>query len=60
MQAIDYILLGGLALAMALISVHLIKRKRAGKNSCGCNCAGCPSAGSCGKNKEKKESEETV
>ncbi len=56
MQPIDYVILGVLALVMAGITVHLIKRKKAGKGGCGCGCANCPSAGSC--QAEKSQTEE--
>ncbi len=53
MNAIDYILLGGVALVIAGIIVHLIRRKKQGKGGCGCGCQNCPSAGKCqGKREE--------
>ncbi len=52
MNAIDYILLGGLALVVAGIVVHLIIRKKKGKGGCGCGCKNCPSAGACRNGKE--------
>ena len=36
-----------LALIVALIARKLIKDKKKGKSSCGCNCAHCAMAGSC-------------
>lgn len=38
---------GGLILVVALIVGNMIRDKRAGKNSCGCGCNGCPSSGMC-------------
>ncbi len=57
MKPIDYLLLGGICLLVAGITVHLIKRKRAGKGGCGCGCVGCPSAGACAARKEKQDDE---
>ena len=36
-----------LVLIVALIARKLIKDKKKGKRSCGCNCAHCAMAGSC-------------
>ncbi len=36
-----------LILIVALITRKLIKDKKKGKSSCGCNCAHCAMAGSC-------------
>ena len=36
-----------LAAIVALIIVFLVKNKKKGKSSCGCNCAHCAMAGSC-------------
>ena len=36
-----------LALIVALITRKLIKDKKKGKSSCGCNCAHCAMAGAC-------------
>ena len=36
-----------LALIVALIARKLIKDKKKGKSSCGCNCAHCAMAGPC-------------
>lgn len=47
MKPIDYIIIGGVALVVAFVVVHLIKQKKEGKNGCGCGCASCPSAGAC-------------
>ncbi len=47
MKPIDYILLGLAALVVALVSVHLVRRKKQGKGGCGCGCQNCPSAGKC-------------
>lgn len=60
MEPIDYILIGVLALGIALIIVHLIRQKKKGKGGCGCSCASCPSAGMCSSAKfaQKKTKEE--
>ncbi len=34
---------------MALIIVRMVKNKKAGKSSCGCNCGNCPMSGQCHK-----------
>lgn len=36
-----------LAIIVALIIYNLVKDKKKGKSSCGCNCAHCAMAGSC-------------
>ncbi len=38
-----------LCAVVAAIIVGLVKNKRRGKSSCGCNCAHCAMAGSCHK-----------
>ena len=58
MKPIDYILLGAVALAVTLIIVNLVKRKKAGKNGCGCGCSSCPSAGACSSARNTKEANE--
>ncbi len=55
MNAIDYILLGGAAVVIALVIYHLVKRKKQGKGGCGCGCVGCPSAGNCQKTQNTEE-----
>ena len=35
------------AAAVGFAIYIMIKNKKAGKSSCGCDCAGCPNAGSC-------------
>lgn len=47
MEPIDYILIGVIAASIALIVVHLIRRKKQGKSGCGCGCSSCPAAGAC-------------
>ena len=37
----------GLLLIVVLIIVKLVKDKKQGKSSCGCNCAHCAMSGSC-------------
>ena len=54
MELIDYILLGGLTLAVAGIIAWLIKKKKKGETGC-CGCGGCPHASSCGKKREDTE-----
>lgn len=36
-----------ISVLMALIIVSMVKNKRKGKTSCGCNCGGCPDSGAC-------------
>ena len=38
---------GILAAVVAAIVIHLVRNKKKGKSSCGCNCAHCAMAGSC-------------
>ncbi len=47
MKAIDWILIGIIALAIGGVIAYLIKRKKEGKSGCGCGCQGCPSAEKC-------------
>ena len=42
------------AAAVGFAIYIMIKNKKAGKSSCGCNCAGCPNAGSCNLSQERK------
>ena len=42
----------GAAVCLALFSI--IKNKKAGKSSCGCNCKGCPNAQFCCKAAQQK------
>lgn len=58
MQPIDYIILGGLAVVIVFISLHLVKRKKEGKGGCGCGCSSCPSAGSCAAAQKNTKEEE--
>ena len=62
MEPIDYILIGIVAAAVALISVHLVRRKKQGKGGCGCGCASCPAAGACpsAKVQTKEENKESI
>ena len=55
MEAIDYILLGGLALIVSGIVAWLIKKKKNGESGCGCGCSGCPSAHACHSAKRTEE-----
>ena len=43
-----------LAVIVALIIFSLVKNKKKGKSSCGCNCAHCAMAGSCHSAKQQK------
>lgn len=43
-----------LAAVVSLIIVSLIKDKKKGKSSCGCNCAHCAMSGACHAPKEAK------
>ena len=36
-----------LAAVVALVIISMVRRKKKGKSSCGCNCTGCPMSGSC-------------
>lgn len=36
------------------IVLHMIKNKKSGKSSCGCNCGGCPMSGTCQKEVKKE------
>ncbi|MDO4944737.1 MAG: FeoB-associated Cys-rich membrane protein [Ruminococcus sp.] len=36
-----------LAAMVTAIIVHLVKDKKAGKSSCGCNCGCCPNSSAC-------------
>ena len=49
MEPIDYIIIGGVVLAVVGIVVYLIRQKKKGKTGCGCGCSGCPHAGTCHK-----------
>lgn len=35
------------AALLAFVIIKMVKDKKKGKSSCGCSCAGCPSAGAC-------------
>ncbi len=58
MKPIDYIIIGVVALAVALVIAHLIKRKKQGESGCGCGCSSCPSAGACPSAKLQNKEEE--
>lgn len=45
----------GLLIIVFAIIVKLVKEKKKGKSSCGCNCAHCAMAGSCHNNGRKKK-----
>lgn len=45
----------GLLIIIFAIIVKLVKDKKKGKSSCGCNCAHCAMAGSCHNNGRKKK-----
>ncbi len=42
-----------LAVIVALVIVSLVKDKKKGKSTCGCNCAHCAMAGTCHSAKKK-------
>lgn len=42
-----------LIIVVAAIIIKLIKDKKNGKSSCGCNCDSCPLSGSCHKTDKK-------
>ena len=44
-----------LILVVGLVIRGMIRNKKAGKSSCGCNCASCASCGSCGGCMPKKQ-----
>ena len=46
------IMCAALILIVASIIVGLVKNKKKGKSSCGCNCAHCAMAGSCHSHKK--------
>ena len=48
MEPIDYIIIGGIAIAVVGIVIYLIRQKKKGKTGCGCGCNGCPHADKCG------------
>ena len=50
LNPIDYVLIASLIAVTVIIAIIVIWRKVKGKNSCGCDCGGCPSAkaGGCG------------
>ena len=48
------IICAALILIVASIIVGLVKNKKKGKSSCGCNCADCAMAGSCHAGNAKK------
>ena len=43
MNVWDIVLAVGIAAVVALAAAKLIRDRRQGKGSCGCNCANCPS-----------------
>jgi len=44
---IDIVLTLAVALVVILVIVKMIKDKKAGRSSCGCNCGSCAMAGKC-------------
>lgn len=44
---IDIVLTLAVALLVIFVIVKMIRDKKAGKSSCGCNCSGCAMAGKC-------------
>ena len=47
LNPIDYVLIASLIAVMVMIVAVVIWRKAKGKNSCGCDCGGCPSSSAC-------------
>ena len=43
-----------LLLIVGAIIVRMVRDRRAGKGGCGCNCGGCPNAGTCHPETAKK------
>lgn len=43
-----------LLLAVGAVIASMVRRRRQGKSSCGCNCAGCAMCGACHTAPEKK------
>ena len=41
MKAIDYIIIALAAIGVLGVVLHLWRRKKQGKNGCGCGCNGC-------------------
>lgn len=41
-----------LAAVVGLIIFSMVKDKKKGKSSCGCNCSDCPMGGKCGEGKK--------
>ncbi len=46
------VIAAALLAVVALITAKLVRDKRKGKSSCGCNCGCCPMNGECHKGKE--------
>ena len=44
---VNILILAGVAALVALAVISMIRDKKAGKSSCGCNCANCALAGKC-------------
>lgn len=48
MENLATIIVCAILLAVAILIVtHIVKDKKKGKTSCGCNCVGCPMSSSC-------------
>ena len=52
----NILILLGVAVIVALAIIVMIRDKKAGKSSCGCNCANCAMAGKCHSNVKPKKS----
>ena len=51
----NIIIIAILVVVVTLVIRGMIRDKKAGKSSCGCNCASCASCGSCGGCMPKKQ-----
>ena len=51
----NIVVIAGLLLLTALIVFHMVRSRKAGKRSCGCDCAACGACCACKKPAAKKE-----
>ena len=51
----NIIIIAILVVVVTLVIRGMIRDRKAGKSSCGCNCASCASCGSCGGRMPKKQ-----
>ena len=52
----NIVMIAGLVLLTGLIVFRMIRDRKAGKRSCGCDCAACGACGACQKPAAKKDS----